>query len=92
LVYTGSAFGLFTGGTEADALCTTFDKLNRTGVKLSIFEVLTTRPLKINLRELWEKAREEYSILDNFEVDPYYVLHSHPNPSPYSAGTDRSAG
>jgi hypothetical protein len=54
LVYTGSAFGPFTGGTEADVLCTIFETLNRTGVKL--FEPLTARfwPLKINLLELWE--------------------------------------
>lgn len=62
--------------TEADALCTIFETLNRTGVKLSVFELLTARfwPLKINLRKLWEKARQECPILDNFEVDPYYVL------------------
>ena len=62
--------------TEADALCTIFETLNRTGVKLSVFELLTARfwPQKINLRGLWDNAREEYSILDDFEVDPYYVL------------------
>ena len=29
--------------TEADALCTIFETLNRTGVKLSVFELLTAR-------------------------------------------------
>jgi len=62
--------------TEPDALCTIFETLNRTGVKLSVFELLTARfwPQNINLRELWDKAREEYSVLEDFEVDPYYVL------------------
>jgi hypothetical protein len=62
--------------TEPDALCTIFETLNRTGVKLSAFELLTARfwPQNINLRALWDKAREDYSILEEFEVDPYYVL------------------
>ncbi len=62
--------------TQSDALCTIFETLNRTGVKLSVFELLTARfwPQNINLRALWEKAREEYSILEDFDVDPYYVL------------------
>jgi hypothetical protein len=44
--------------TEPDALCTIFETLNRTGVKLSVFELLTARfwPQSINLRALWEKA------------------------------------
>jgi hypothetical protein len=62
--------------TEPDALCTIFETLNRTGVKLSVFELLTARfwPKNINLRALWDKAREEYTILEDFDVDPYYAL------------------
>jgi hypothetical protein len=62
--------------TKADALCTIFETLNRTGVKLSVFELLTARfwPLKIDLRGLWKDAREKYPIISDFEVDPYYVL------------------
>lgn len=62
--------------TEPDALCTIFETLNRTGVKLSVFELLTARfwPKKINLRELWEKAIADYPVIEDFEVDPYYVL------------------
>jgi hypothetical protein len=62
--------------TEADALCTIFETLNRTGVKLSVFELLTARfwPLSINLRELWDRARKEYPVISEFEVDPYYIL------------------
>ena len=62
--------------TEPDALCTIFETLNRTGVKLSVFELLTARfwPQNIKLRELWEKALEDHSIIADFAVDPYYVL------------------
>ena len=62
--------------TEADALCTIFETLNRTGVKLSVFELLTARfwPQNINLRELWDKALVDFPIIDDFGVDPYYVL------------------
>ncbi|MBU1691603.1 MAG: DUF262 domain-containing protein [Gammaproteobacteria bacterium] len=62
--------------TEPDALCTIFETLNRTGVKLSVFELLTARfwPLKINLRDLWDKAKEENPIITDYEVDPYYIL------------------
>lgn len=62
--------------TKPDALCTIFETLNRTGVKLSVFELLTARfwPQNINLRELWEKTLEQHQIIGDFEVDPYYVL------------------
>jgi hypothetical protein len=64
--------------TEPDALCTIFETLNRTGVKLSVFELLTARfwPQNINLRDLWEKSLETYPIIKDFDVDPYYVLQS----------------
>jgi len=54
--------------TEPDALCTIFETLNRTGVKLSVFELLTARfwPQNINLRDLWDRARGEYPIIDDF--------------------------
>jgi hypothetical protein len=62
--------------TEPDALCTIFETLNRTGVKLSAFELLTARfwPKGINLRALWDAARAEYPIVQDFDVDPYYLL------------------
>lgn len=62
--------------TEPDALCTIFETLNRTGVKLSVFELLTARfwPQNINLRVLWDKARQDHPIIGEFEVDPYYIL------------------
>lgn len=62
--------------TEPDALCTIFETLNRTGVKLSVFELLTARfwPQGINLRALWDAALEAHPIIETFDVDPYYVL------------------
>lgn len=62
--------------TETDALCTIFETLNRTGVKLSVFELLTARfwPQTINLRSLWDEARTAHPIIVEYEVDPYYVL------------------
>ena len=62
--------------TEAGALCTIFETLNRTGVKLSVFELLTARfwPHDIQLRALWEKTLADYPIIEEFQVDPYYVL------------------
>jgi hypothetical protein len=40
--------------------------------------LLTARfwPQNINLRELWDKALQDNSVLEDFEVDPYYVLQS----------------
>jgi hypothetical protein len=62
--------------TEPDALCTIFETLNRTGVKLSVFELLTARFWRqgINLRALWETALADHPVIKDFDVDPYYVL------------------
>ena len=62
--------------TQPDALCTIFETLNRTGVKLSVFELLTARfwPSNIRLRDLWEEAQARHPIISEFEVDPYYLL------------------
>ena len=60
--------------TPTEAICTIFETLNRRGVKLTVFELLTARywPKKINLREMWEKAN--IKAIADFAVDPYYVL------------------
>lgn len=62
--------------TQPDALCTIFETLNRTGVKLSVFELLTARfwPQNINLRALWDKAQEDHPIITEYDLDPYYLL------------------
>lgn len=62
--------------TPAEAVCNIFETLNRTGVKLSVFELLTARAFAkdIHLRDLWSEARKRQPILDDFRIDPYYVL------------------
>lgn len=62
--------------TSPSAVCTIFETLNRTGVKLSVFDLLAARfwPEDVRLRELWDQAQEDYPIIADFEVDPYYVL------------------
>src|SRR5579885_436649 len=62
--------------TEPDALCTIFETLNRTGVKLSVFELLTARfwPQNVNLRSLWDEIEEKRAIITEYDVDPYYFL------------------
>lgn len=63
-------------GTSAEAVCTIFETLNRTGVKLSPFELLTARfwHQSVNLRSLWEQAKIDHPIIADFQIDPYYVL------------------
>lgn len=62
--------------TEAAAVCTIFETLNRTGVKLSVFDLLAARfwPEDVRLRDLWREAKTQFPILEDFGVDPYYIL------------------
>lgn len=62
--------------TSGPAVCMIFETLNRTGVKLSVYDLLTARfwPLDFNLRRKWEEAQDENPILAEFKIDPYYVL------------------
>ena len=58
--------------TSAPAVCTIFETLNRTGIKLSVFELLTARfwAKDLNLRNLWDEAKAEFSIIEDYEIDP----------------------
>lgn len=62
--------------TSAPAVCTIFETLNRTGVKLSVFDLLTARFWSddVRLRDLWEQAQKDHPIISEFWVDPYYIL------------------
>jgi hypothetical protein len=62
--------------TPVEAVCTIFETLNRTGVKLSVFELLTARAFAhdVRLREMWEEARDTHPVLIDFDVNPYYAL------------------
>jgi hypothetical protein len=59
-----------------EAVCTIFETLNRTGVKLTPFELLTARFYisGVNLRTLWEQALDRHPILEDFEITPYQLL------------------
>lgn len=62
--------------TSGEAVCTIFETLNRTGVKLSVFDLLTARfwAQDLNLRQLWDDARNDNDVLEDYEIDPYYML------------------
>ena len=62
--------------TSVSAVCTIFETLNRTGVKLSVFDLLAARfwAGEVRLRDLWDQAKAEHAIIVDFEVDPYYIL------------------
>lgn len=62
--------------TSLDALCNVFETMNTTAKPLGVFELLTARfyPSQINLREMWEEAKENSSFLSEFEVQPYSVM------------------
>lgn len=64
--------------TSPLALCTIFEVLNRTGVKLSVFDLLAARlwPQGLRLRDLWDDALRRHPLVAEFEVDPYWVLQS----------------
>jgi len=62
--------------TPTEAVCTIFETLNRTGIKLSVFELICARAFAQGrrLREQWKHALAEHPVLDEFGVDPYYIL------------------
>jgi len=62
--------------TSGAAVCTIFETLNRTGVKLGVFDLLTARfwAQELNLRRLWEEARADNEVIEDYEIDPYYVM------------------
>lgn len=64
--------------TELEAVCSIFETLNRTGVRLTVFELLTARfyAEELDLRGLWEQTLASRPIVDEFNIDPYYVLQS----------------
>ena len=58
------------------AICRIFETLNRTGVKLTVFELLAARYFAhdLRLRDKWLDTLRAFPILDEFEVDPVSVL------------------
>lgn len=62
--------------TSTEAVCSIFETLNRTGMRLSVFELITARAFakQVRLRDMWRTARDQHPVLDDFRLDPYYVL------------------
>jgi hypothetical protein len=62
--------------TPTEAVCTIFETLNRTGIKLSVFELICARAFAQGerLRERWSETLERNRILEDFGIDPYYIL------------------
>ncbi|MEN6580326.1 MAG: DUF262 domain-containing protein [Anaerolineaceae bacterium] len=65
-----------TGNVSLEAVCTIFETLNNTGVRLSVFDLLSARYFAegYNLRDLWAQAVENSNHLEDFAIDPYYIL------------------
>lgn len=63
--------------TSLEAVCSIFETLNRTGVRLSVFELLAARYYAkgLDLRKKWQQSQEGGNqAISEFEVDEYYVL------------------
>lgn len=58
-------------GTDLETVVEIFERINRTGESLSVFELLTARLWKheVNLRELWEVTRATYPEIDEVAGD-----------------------
>jgi hypothetical protein len=59
-------------------VCDIFEVLNKTGLKLTIFELLTARfwPAGTRLRDAWQEALEDIPLLKEFDPDPVILLQS----------------
>jgi hypothetical protein len=64
--------------TSLEAVCSIFETLNRTGIRLSVFDLLAARFFAKNLdpRLKWEKSVADAPIIQQFEIDRYYLLQS----------------
>jgi hypothetical protein len=62
--------------TALEAVCTIFETLNRTGKPLTPFELISARAFAggLSLYDYWSAARAQYPILDDFDIEPYYLL------------------
>jgi len=62
--------------TELEAVCTIFETLNRTGKPLTPFELISARAFTggLSLYDYWASARDEHPVLEDFEIEPYYLL------------------
>jgi len=70
-------------GEKPANIAVLFERINRTGVKLSIFDLLVARLYKyLNLREKWETLFDKENIIQKYALDkrnnqiPHYFLQS----------------
>jgi len=69
---------------KPETIAVLFEKINRTGIKLSIFDLLTARLYKfLNLRMKWEESFEKYENIKKISLNnkrdttiPYYIIQS----------------
>jgi len=64
--------------TSLEAVCSIFETLNRTGIRLSVFDLLAARffARNLDLRSKWEKSVADTPIIEQFEINRYYLLQS----------------
>lgn len=64
--------------TSLEAVCSIFETLNRTGIRLSVFDLLAARffAKKLDLRAKWQRSVDDTPIIDQFEINRYYLLQS----------------
>jgi len=64
--------------TPLEAVCSIFETLNRTGIRLSVFDLLAAKFYAhgLDLRRRWDETTAEHSIIDDFDVNRYYLLQS----------------
>lgn len=64
--------------TSLEAVCSIFETLNKTGIRLSVFDLLAARfyAKDLDLRRTWEQTVQRHPIIEEFEINRYYVLQS----------------
>lgn len=64
--------------TSLEAVCSIFETLNRTGIRLSVFDLLAARfyAAGLDLRREWTATAAEHPIIQDFDIDRYYLLQS----------------
>jgi hypothetical protein len=64
--------------TSLEAVCSIFETLNKTGIKLSVFDLLAARFYAhgLDLRRIWEQTVQLHPIIEEFDINRYYVLQS----------------
>lgn len=64
--------------TSLEAVCQIFETLNKTGMRLTVFDLITAKfwPQGLSLRDMYEQARSDYPLLaeDAFDLEPVFLL------------------